>query len=120
MSVKVPRIVPNIATPSPGEVAAFYQALFDLDLAMDHGWIQTLVSGESATTQISIATEGGSGLPVPDLSSEVSDPDEVFRRAKARGCDILTEPGNEPWGVRRFFLRDPAGKLLNILTHLPR
>jgi hypothetical protein len=23
----------------------------------------------------------------------------------------------EPWGVRRFFVRDPLGKLVNILQH---
>jgi uncharacterized glyoxalase superfamily protein PhnB len=24
---------------------------------------------------------------------------------------------DEPWGVRRFFVRDPFGKLVNILSH---
>jgi hypothetical protein len=24
---------------------------------------------------------------------------------------------DEPWGVRRFFVRDPSGKVLNILSH---
>jgi hypothetical protein len=28
-------------------------------------------------------------------------------------------PADEPWGVRRFFVRDPVGKLVNILSHLP-
>ena len=27
-------------------------------------------------------------------------------------------PVNEPWGVRRFFVKDPYGKLVNILQHL--
>ena len=26
-------------------------------------------------------------------------------------------PVNEPWGVRRLFLRDPAGHLINVLEH---
>jgi hypothetical protein len=26
-------------------------------------------------------------------------------------------PAEEPWGVRRFFVRDPFGKLINILEH---
>jgi lactoylglutathione lyase len=26
-------------------------------------------------------------------------------------------PVDEPWGVRRFFVRDPAGTLVNILMH---
>jgi hypothetical protein len=24
---------------------------------------------------------------------------------------------DEPWGVRRFFVRDPSGSVLNILSH---
>jgi hypothetical protein len=26
-------------------------------------------------------------------------------------------PAEEPWGVLRFFVRDPFGKLVNILAH---
>jgi len=26
-------------------------------------------------------------------------------------------PAHEPWGVRRFFVRDPFGKLVNVLSH---
>jgi predicted enzyme related to lactoylglutathione lyase len=111
------RIVTNIATSSIEQVKRFYEALFDMDVVMDHGWIVTLASGESALTQVSIATEGGSGTPVPDISIEVHDVDEVYRRAKALGVDVVYELTDEPWGVRRFYLRDPAGKLLNVLAH---
>ena len=27
-------------------------------------------------------------------------------------------PVEEPWGVRRFYVRDPFGKLVNILVHI--
>ncbi|AJY48404.1 VOC family protein [Martelella endophytica] len=113
----VKRIVSNIATTSPGEVRAFYVDLLELDVAMDLGWIATLVSGEKAQTQISIASEGGSGTPVPDLSIEVDDVDAVHRRAEELGHEIVYGPADEPWGVRRFYLKDPSGKLVNILTH---
>lgn len=113
----VRRIVANIAAPSPGAVQDFYAALFGLEVAMDHGWIVTLTSGETARVQISIASEGGSGTPVPDLSIEVDDVDAVLARAREMGCDIVYGPADEPWGVRRFYLRDPAGKLLNVVSH---
>jgi len=115
--VTVLRIVSNIAASSVDELRRFYQVLFGLEVAMDHGWIVTLASGEKALTQVSIASEGGSGTPVPDLSIEVSDVDEVYRRAQSLGLDIAYELTDEPWGVRRFYLTDPAGKLLNILSH---
>jgi hypothetical protein len=51
--------------------------MFELDVVMDHGWIATLASGETAPTQISNAIEGGSGTAVPDLSIEVDDVDNT-------------------------------------------
>jgi hypothetical protein len=47
---------------------------------MDLGWILTFAAGEAAAPQISIATEGGSGTPVPDLSIEVDNLDEACSR----------------------------------------
>ena len=33
------------------------------------------------------------------------------------GFAIEHGPADEPWGVRRFFVRDPFGRLVNILSH---
>lgn len=112
------RIVTNIATDSIPEVRTFYSDLFGLDAVMDHGWLVTLASRETTFPQISIAIEGGSGTPVPDLSIEVDDVDEVYRRAKKMGCRVVYDLTDEPWRVRRFFIADPTGKLLNVLSHL--
>ncbi|WP_180901496.1 VOC family protein [Martelella soudanensis] len=116
MSVR--RIVANVAAGSVQDVQAFYTELFDLDLLMDLGWIVTLGSDLTAKTQLSIMSEGGSGAPVPDLSVEVDDVDAVYARAVKMGCDLVHDLRDEPWGVRRFFVADPAGKLINILSHL--
>lgn len=111
------RIVANLATGKPAEVARFYRELFDLDGVMDHGWLITLASGASAPAQLSLASEGGSGAPVPDLSIEVDNLDEVHDRAQSSGHVIVYPLTLEPWGVRRFFLRDPLGTLVNVLEH---
>jgi catechol 2,3-dioxygenase-like lactoylglutathione lyase family enzyme len=34
------------------------------------------------------------------------------------GIAIAYGPADEPWGVRRFYVRDPFGKLINILSHV--
>lgn len=115
MTVK--RIVANIASGSIGDVRTFYADLFGLNVLMDHGWIATFGSGETAQVQLSIATEGGSGTAVPDLSIEVDDVDAVHSRAQELGHPIEYALTDEPWGVRRFYLRDPAGKLINVLSH---
>lgn len=117
----VRRIVANIdagqGSGQIGRLRDFYAALFGLEPVMDHGWIVTLASGGRAAVQISLASEGGSGTPVPDLSIEVDDVDAVHARAVSLGHEIVHGPVDEPWGVRRFFVRDPAGKLLNVLAH---
>lgn len=115
MAVK--RIVANIKTDSIQPMVQFYQDVFGLDLAMDLGWISTLVVDEHPAVQLSIATQGGSGTDVPDLSIEVDDVDAVHAKALEMGCAIEYALTDEPWGVRRFYLRDPSGKLLNVLSH---
>ncbi|WP_440531774.1 VOC family protein [Variovorax sp. YR566] len=115
--MKVKRLVANFATPEPARAAVFYKDILGLDLLMDHGWIQTYGSQAEMTLQVSFASEGGSGTPVPDLSIEVDDVDMAFERMKAAGFAIEYGPADEPWGVRRFYVRDPFGKLVNILAH---
>ncbi len=76
-----------------------------------------MAADTSARAQVSFMTEGGSGTPVPDLSIEVDDLGAVYRRMVEAGVGIEYGPASEPWGVRRFFVRDPYGKLVNILAH---
>lgn len=54
---------------------------------------------------------------VPVASVEVDDVDAAYRAARAAGAEIVHELTDEPWGVRRFFVRDPAGHVVNILSH---
>jgi len=115
--MKVKRIVSIVAASNSDDAKAFYEAVFGLELVMDHGWIKTYSSGEEMMTQISVASEGGSGAPVPDLSIEVDDLDSALNRVKAENIEIEYGPVSEPWGVRRFYVRDPFGKLINVLQH---
>jgi len=113
----VKRIVVDIRAETVDKVRTFYAQLFGLHTVMDQGWIVTLASGETAPVQLSIATEGGSGTPVPDMSIEVDDVDAVYAVAQRLGYPVTYELTDEPWGVRRFFVRDPAGKLVNVMSH---
>ncbi|OXJ32050.1 glyoxalase [Burkholderia sp. HI2714] len=115
--MKVKRIVANIDTRSVDDAKRFYQRIFGLDLLMDHGWIATYGNAEQMDVQISFALEGGSGTPTPDLSIEVDDVDEALARVLAAGIPVEYGPADEPWGVRRFYVRDPFGKLVNVLAH---
>ena len=115
MAVK--RIVANIAAGQVDAAHAFYGDILGMAVVMDLGWILTFASDGTAAPQISIATEGGSGTSVPDLSIEVDDLDDVYHRVRSAGLTVEYGPVAEPWGVRRFFVRDPFGRVVNILTH---
>lgn len=115
--MRVKRIVADVRTPDPAAAKRFYRDVLGLDLLMDHGWIATYGSRQQMSVQISFASEGGSGTPVPDLSIEVDDVDKALDRMKEAGFSIEYGPADEPWGVRRFYVRDPFGKLVNILAH---
>ncbi len=114
MAVK--RIVANIAG-DPEQARRFYAGFLGLDIKMDMGWILTLGSGARMDVQLSVMSEGGSGTPVPDISVEVHDVDAMVALAQAMGIAIEYGPADEPWGVRRFFVRDPFSRLVNILQH---
>ncbi|WP_442591378.1 VOC family protein [Pedobacter sp. AW31-3R] len=115
MSVK--RIVANIQGNDLEKAKTFYNEILGLKELMNHGWIITYGSTQQMQVQISIASEGGSGTPVPDLSIEVDNLDAIYIAMKKAGFQIIYPLTEEPWGVRRFFVQDPFNQLVNILEH---
>lgn len=116
MSIK--RIVPNIQSPAPEKSIAFYKEFIGLKIAMDMDWIITFVSESNPMAQISLIHQDGSDIPHPDISIEVEGVDSMFAKAKEKGIEIVYPIRDEPWGVRRFFVKDPNGKVINVLSHL--
>jgi catechol 2,3-dioxygenase-like lactoylglutathione lyase family enzyme len=115
--LEVKRIVTNIATSEVEKAKAFYEDVLGLKVIMDLGWIRTYGSGSKMTIQVSVMSEGGSGTAVPDVSIEVDDIEEALTRVQTASIPVEYGPTTEPWGVRRFYVRDPFGKLINILQH---
>ena len=42
------------------------------------------------------------------------DLDATFEKVRAAGAEIVSEPAEQPWGVRDGAIRDPAGNLIRI------
>ncbi|MDR6920128.1 VOC family protein [Chryseobacterium sp. 2987] len=113
----VKRIVANIKTEDSSKADLFYQDILELDVLMDHGWIKTLGTNEESKIQISFAVQGGNDTEVPDLSIEVDNIEEIYHKMIMSGFEIVYDMTDEDWGVRRFFVKDPFGKIVNILEH---
>ena len=43
--------------------------------------------------------------------------DAAHAEAVRRGHEVIYGPVDEPWGVRRFFVRDPNGVVISVLAH---
>lgn len=114
------RIVPNISSNKLDECKEFYVNFLGLTLAMDMEWILTLVSPSNPTAQISIVyhDKPDNSNSSITLSIEVADIDNLYMKAKSLDYEITYDITNEPWGVRRFFVKDPNGVIINLMTHL--
>jgi predicted enzyme related to lactoylglutathione lyase len=115
MSVR--RIVPDLRSKQLDTSRQFYVDVLGLEVAMDMGFIVTLVSPTNPTAQVSLMRDDESSAILPQMTVEVADVDDVHARAVSRGFKVVYPLTNEPWGVRRFFVTDPNGTIINVMCH---
>jgi predicted enzyme related to lactoylglutathione lyase len=111
------RVIPNIKSDRFDESRIFYAEFLGLDIAMDMGWIVTFASPANPTAQLTLLGDSGSAAPHPNISIEVDDVDAVHSKAVARGLQIVYPLTDEPWGARRFYVVDPNGIVINVMSH---
>ena len=111
----VSRAVPNIRSDRPAETRAFFVDLLGCEVAMDIGWVVTVVSPANRSVQVNII--GNDDPSAPGISVGVDDVDAVHARAVEQGLEIAYPLRDEEWGVRRFMLREPSGTLVNVVSH---
>ena len=110
-------MVPDFQAQDPAASREFYAEVLGLEVAMDHGWIVTFAAPGNPAAQISVMREDASAPVQPDASIEVDDVDAAHAAAQRLGYEVLHPLTDEPWGVRRFFVRDPDGHVINVLSH---
>jgi catechol 2,3-dioxygenase-like lactoylglutathione lyase family enzyme len=114
MSIK--RVVPDITSERMDESRKFCTEFLSFDLAMDMGWVLTFASPQNPTAQITLVQGSEKAMPQPNMSIEVADVDAVHAKALELGLPIVHPIANELWGVRRFFVADPNGVVINVLS----
>jgi len=115
--MSISRAVPNIASDKLDACRDFYAGLLGFQVAMDMGWILTFASPSNPTAQVSVLREDASAPVVPQLTVEVADVDAVHAEVVRRGLELVHPLTDEPWGVRRFFVKDPNGVVVNVVSH---
>ncbi|MDA3629255.1 VOC family protein [Saccharopolyspora oryzae] len=115
----VSRIIPYLV----GDAAAvkdFYVDVLGLEVAMEDP-VLCLRSPENPSAQV-IVSPPGMENPEPRFGIDLGEPaavDAAHAEAQRRGLRVVYPLTNEPWGVRRFFVEDATGAVINVLAHLP-
>jgi len=110
-----------VAYPSARDIEAsrgFYVEALGLEATMERP-VLCLSSPANPSAQVILAPTGF-GVPPPSFGVDLGDPravDAAHGEALRRGLRVVYPLRDEPWGVRRFFVEDPGGTVVNVLAH---
>ena len=110
------RVVPDISSAVLGQSRQFYQRLGLVEV-MNLGWVITLASPTHPTAQVTLMGPDATAAIQPDVTIEVDDVDAVHAAMVEHGAPIVHPLQDESWGVRRFFVTDPNGRVTNVVGH---
>lgn len=110
------RIVPNLKVDDAGVGHEFYVDFLGLRKQFDLGWVASFRSPTNRAIQ-ALGTGDASAPEDSAISVAVDDVDAAYAEARRRGYEIVHPLTDEPWGPRRFFVRDPNGAVINVTEH---
>ena len=111
-----------VAYADGGAVAAsrdFYTDVLGFEAAMEDPAL-TLVAPDTPSAQVLVLPRGTEDPP-PRFGVDLGEPgavDAAHTEAVRRGLRVVYPLTTEPWGVRRFFVEDPGGTVVNVLAHV--
>ena len=118
----VRRTVPIIKSDDLGATSRFYSEFLGFEVAMEETGFTMFRSPSNPTAQVIAGTSSSVmlGSPTAQMTVEVSDVDAAYAEAQRRELSIVYPIRDEPWGVRRFFVEDPDGTVINVAMHISR
>ena len=111
-----------VAYAGGNELAAsrdFYVEVLGMQVAMEDP-VLDLQSPESSGAEVIIGAQEMQDAQ-PSFGVDVGEPaavDAAHAEALRRGLRVVYPLTDEPWGVRRFFVEDPGGTVINVLAHI--
>lgn len=111
------RIITNLGVPDIGEAKQFYSEYLGLATEeFNMGWVARYTSPDTGAS-LQLVTRDATAPQDSMISVTTDDLDGAYAEARARGYEIVHPLTDEPWGVRRFFVRAPDGNIVNVVSH---
>ncbi len=80
------------------------------------GWVARFTDPESGA-HVQLVTRDATAPEDSAISVAADDVDAAYEEAQRLGYEIVHPLTDEPWGVRRFFVRAPDGTVVNVVRH---
>jgi catechol 2,3-dioxygenase-like lactoylglutathione lyase family enzyme len=97
----------------------FYVEVLGMQVAMEDP-VLDLQSPDNPTAEVIVGAQEMQDAQ-PSFGVDVGEPaavDAAHAEALRRGLRVVYPLTDEPWGVRRFFVEDPGGTIVNVLAHM--
>ena len=117
-SVRVTGVTANLPVSDVEAARGFYADYLGLSVEqMNLGWVARYQT-EDGRASVQVVTRDATSPVDSVLSVHVGeDVEDAYAEAQRRGYEIVHPLTREPWGVRRFFVRDPDGNVINVVSH---
>jgi catechol 2,3-dioxygenase-like lactoylglutathione lyase family enzyme len=111
-------ITANLPVANLAEARDFYVDFLGLHVeGFNLGWVARFQTPDGRAV-VQLVTRDATSPVDSVISVHVGDEVEAaYEEAQRRGFEIVHPLTTEPWGVRRFLVRDPDGNVINIVSH---
>jgi catechol 2,3-dioxygenase-like lactoylglutathione lyase family enzyme len=120
-------IYPLITVTKLVESRDFFVKHFGMSLVFEASWVVMLTRTEGGSIALGLMTaDHPSKPPGPEtfdgkgmiMTFQVEDAAAEHKRLQAAGAPITYGLAEEPWGQRRFMVRDPSGILVDVVEQI--
>ena len=116
--MRVTRVFANLPVADIAAARDIYTHYLGLSVEdFNLGWVARYQSPDG-NASVQLVTRDATAPQDSVISVAVgADIDEAYEEAKRLGYEIVHPLTQEPWGVRRFFVRAPDGNVINMVNH---
>lgn len=114
--MKAVEAIANLHTDDVERARKFFRVLGLTEDGMNQGWVARFTSADSDAC-VQVVTRDATAPEDSAMTIKVDDVDAAYEEMQQCGYEIVHSITDEPWGIRRFFVRSPDGQVINVARH---